>query len=65
MPKIFLDVLVELNGRQQRKTNLNTSEALDVDNKSHICKTLNRGSTNSAQTDDPNEVLKSEPSEHK
>ena len=36
----------------------NTSIFLDLDKKSHSCKTPNKGSTESAQTDDPKEILK-------
>ena len=55
----FSRFLVKLNCRQDRKTNLNnTSIYLDLDKKSHGCETPNRGSTESAQTDDPKEVLK-------
>ena len=50
--------LVKLNLCQQRKTNLNTSISLDLDKTSHNCETPNKGSTKSAQTDDPKEILK-------
>ena len=36
----------------------NTSIFLDLDKKSHSCKTPNKGSTESARTDDPKEILK-------
>ena len=54
----FSRFLVKLNWRQQRKTNLNTSISLDLDKKSHSCETPNKGSTESAQTGDPKEILK-------
>ena len=37
---------------------MNTYISLDLDKKSHSCETLNKGSTESAQTSDPNEILK-------
>ena len=37
---------------------MNTSISLDLDKKSHSCETLNKGSTESAQTGDPKEILK-------
>ena len=59
--KIFAEhssrFLLKLNGRQQRETNLNTSLYLHLDKKSHSCETPNKGSTESAQTDDPKEIL--------
>ena len=56
--EIFSRFLVKLNRRQERKTDLNnTSISLDLDTKV-ICETPNKGSTESAQTDDPKEILK-------
>ena len=37
---------------------MNTSISLDLDEKSHRCETLNKGSTESAQTSDPKKILK-------
>ena len=37
---------------------MNTSISLDLDKKSHSCETPNKESTESAQTDDPKEILK-------
>ena len=37
---------------------MNTSISLDLDKKSHSCETPNKGSTESAQTGDPKEILK-------
>ena len=37
---------------------MNTSTSLDLNKKSHSCETLKKGSTESAQTDDPKEILK-------
>ena len=60
--KIFAEsfprLLVKLNWSQQRKTNFNTSISLELDKKSHSCEAANKGSTKSAQTDDPKEIFK-------
>ena len=37
---------------------MNTSISLGLDKESHSCETLNKGSTESAQTGDPKEILK-------
>ena len=55
----FSRFLIKLSWHhQQWKTYLNTSISLDLDNKSHSCETLNKGSTRSLQTDDPKDFLK-------
>ena len=43
---------------EQQKTNLNTSISLDLDSKSYSCETLNKRSTKSVQTVDPQEIPK-------
>ena len=53
----FSKFLVMLNWRQQQKTNLNASISPDLHKKSHSCKTPSKGSTQSAQTGDPKEIL--------
>ena len=53
----FTRFLVKRNWSQQQKTNLNYSASLDLDNKSPCCETPNEESNQSAQTDDPKEIL--------
>ena len=53
----FSRFLIKLNWRQQQETNLNASVSPDLNKKSHSCKTPSKGSTQSAQTGDPKEIL--------